>query len=37
MFLPQSMVPSINALLQPHDRDEDLPAFVPSSDGDSDA
>lgn len=37
MFIPQSMVPAVNALLQPHDSDEDLPAFVPSSDGDADA
>lgn len=37
MFIPQSMVPAVNALLQPHDCDEDLPAFVSSSDGDADA
>ncbi len=37
MFIPQSMVPAVNALVQPHDSDEDLPAFVPSSDGDADA
>lgn len=37
IFVPQSMVPAVNALLQPHGSDEDLPAFVPSSDGDADA
>lgn len=37
MFIPQSVVPAVNALLQPHDSDEDLPAFVPSSDSDADA
>lgn len=37
IFVPQPMVPAVNALLQPHDSDEDLPAFVPSSDDDADA
>ncbi len=35
--IPQSMVPAVNALLQPHDSDKDLPAFVPSADDDADA
>ncbi|MGN8155119.1 helix-turn-helix domain-containing protein [Agrobacterium sp. 22094] len=36
MFIPQPMVPAVNALLQPHGSD-DLPAFVASSNGDDDA
>lgn len=37
MFIPQAMVPAVNALLQPYDSDDDLPAFVASPDGDVDA
>lgn len=37
VFIPQSMVPAVNAQLQPHGSDEDLPAFVSSSDDDADA
>ncbi len=37
MFIPQPMVPAVNALLQPHGSDDDLPAFVASSNGDDDA
>jgi len=31
------MVPAINALLQPHDDDDDLPAFVLLPEGDANA
>lgn len=37
MLIPQAMVPAVDALLQPHDDDDDLPAFFPSPDGDADA
>lgn len=37
MLIPQAMVPAIDALLQPHDDDDDLPAFVVSPGGDADA
>lgn len=33
MLIPQVMVPAVEALLRPHD-DDDLPAFVSSSDDD---
>ncbi|OWV96808.1 helix-turn-helix domain-containing protein [Rhizobium sp. R693] len=35
MLIPQAMVPAINALLQPHDDDDDLPAFVSLPEGDA--
>lgn len=37
MLIPQAMVPAVDALLQPHDDDDDLPAFFASPDGDADA
>ncbi len=37
MFIPQPMVPAVNALLHPHGSDDDLPAFVASSNGEDDA
>lgn len=37
MLIPQAMVPAIDALLQPHGADDDLPAFVVSPDGDANA
>jgi transcriptional regulator with XRE-family HTH domain len=37
MLIPQAMVPAVGALLQPHDDDDDIPAFLASSDGDADA
>ena len=37
MFVPQAMVPAVDALLQPHDDDDDMPAFIPSTEGDADA
>lgn len=37
MLIPQAMVPAIDALLQPHDDDDDLPAFVASPGGDANA
>ncbi|KXF78206.1 transcriptional regulator [Paramesorhizobium deserti] len=36
MLIPQAMVPAVDALLQPHDDDDDLPAFIASPDGDAD-
>jgi len=37
MLVPQVMVQAIDALLRPQNDDDDLPAFVPSADGDADA
>lgn len=37
MLIPQAMVPAVDALLQPHDDEDDLPAFATSPDGDADA
>ena len=37
MFVPQAMVPAVDALLQPHDDDDDMPAFVASAEGGADA
>lgn len=37
MLIPQAMVPAVDALLQPHDDGDDLPAFFASPDGDADA
>lgn len=37
MLVPQAMVPAVDALLRPHDDDEDLPAFVSHPEGDADA
>ncbi|MFB9950925.1 helix-turn-helix domain-containing protein [Rhizobium puerariae] len=37
MLIPQAMVPAVDALLQPHDDDDDLPAFFAGPDGDADA
>ncbi|WP_407071715.1 helix-turn-helix transcriptional regulator [Rhizobium sp. LCM 4573] len=37
MLIPQAMVPAVDALLQPHDGDDDLPAFVASPDGGANA
>lgn len=33
MLIPQSMVPAVRSLLQPHD-DDDVPAFVSQAEGD---
>ena len=37
MFVPQAMVPAVDALLQPRDDDDDMPAFVASAEGGADA
>ncbi|MGK6314167.1 helix-turn-helix domain-containing protein [Neorhizobium sp. DT-125] len=37
MLIPQAIVPAVDALLQPPDDDDDLPAFVPTPGGDADA
>lgn len=37
MLIPQSMIPAVNALLQLDNADDDLPAFVVSPDGGTDA
>ncbi|WP_105432498.1 helix-turn-helix domain-containing protein [Neorhizobium sp. T6_25] len=37
MLIPQAIVPAVDALLRPHDDDDDLPAFVVSADGDGNA
>jgi transcriptional regulator with XRE-family HTH domain len=37
MLIPQAIVPAVDALLRPHDDDDDLPAFVVSDDGDGNA
>jgi transcriptional regulator with XRE-family HTH domain len=34
MLIPQAMVPAVDALLQPHDDLDDLPAFVARPEGD---
>ncbi|WP_142523219.1 helix-turn-helix domain-containing protein [Pseudorhizobium endolithicum] len=34
MFVPQAMVPAVDALLRPHDDLDDLPAFIAHPDGD---
>jgi len=33
MFIPQAMVPAVDALLRPHDDVDDLPAFMARPDG----
>ncbi|MHC1550716.1 helix-turn-helix domain-containing protein [Phyllobacterium sp. K27] len=37
MLIPQAMIPAVDALLQPHDDDDDIPAFIASPDGGTDA
>lgn len=37
MLIPQAMVPAVDALLRPHDEDDDLPAFVANPDGGANA
>jgi transcriptional regulator with XRE-family HTH domain len=37
MLIPQAIVPTVDALLRPHDDDDDLPAFVVSADSDANA
>lgn len=35
MLIPQAMVPAVGTMLRPHDDDDDAPAFVASSEGDT--
>jgi transcriptional regulator with XRE-family HTH domain len=37
MIIPQAAVPAVDALLQPNNDDDDLPAFVVSPESDDDA